>query len=81
MGYCTSLQWLRQVYNHDIHTVSPGNPMLPQAHKGRGATSRIAGRFEKTRIDLSGEETHERAAQEPPTELRARPFDKSLPGL
>jgi DNA repair photolyase len=47
--------------------------MLPQAHKGRGATSRIAGRFEKTRIDLSGEETHARAAQEPPTELRAMP--------
>lgn len=66
--------------------------MLPQAHRGRGAISRIAGRFEKTRVDLSDEEAHARAAQAPPTELRAMqaghiistntspdvPFDRSI---
>ena len=66
--------------------------MLPQAHRGRGAISGIAGRFEKTRVDLSDEEAHARAAQTPPTELRAMqagriistntspdvPFDRSI---
>lgn len=66
--------------------------MLPQAHKGRGAVSRIAGRFEKTRVDLTDEEAHAREAQAPPTELRAMqagriistntspdvPFDRSI---
>ncbi len=66
--------------------------MPPQAHKGRGAVSRIAGRFEKTLIELSREESHAREAQAPGTELRAMragriistntspdvPFDRSI---
>ncbi len=66
--------------------------MPPQAHKGRGAVSRIAGRFEKTRIVLADEESHAREAQAPDTELRAMqagriistntspdvPFDRSI---
>lgn len=45
--------------------------MSPQAHKGRGAVSRIAGRFEKTLVELSDEELSAREAQAPRTELRA----------
>ena len=66
--------------------------MPPQAHKGRGAVSLIAGRFQKTLVELSDEEEHARAAQAPPTELRAMqagriistnsspdvPFDRSI---
>ena len=66
--------------------------MPPQAHKGRGAVSRIAGRFEKTLVDLSYEETHARDEHAPDTELRAMragriistnsspdvPFDRSI---
>ena len=66
--------------------------MPPQSHKGRGAISRIAGRFEKTLVDLSYEETHARDEQAPDTELRAMragriistnsspdvPFDRSI---
>ena len=66
--------------------------MPPQAHKGRGAVSRIAGRFEKTLIELADEESHDRDAQAPVTELRAMragriistntspdvPFDRSI---
>jgi DNA repair photolyase len=47
--------------------------MPPQAHKGRGAVSRIAGRFEKTALELLDEEAHARAAQAPETVLRAMP--------
>ena len=63
-----------------------------EAHKGRGAVSRIAGRFEKSIVELSDEESHARAAQAPVTELRAMqagriistntspdvPFDRSI---
>ena len=66
--------------------------MPPQAHKGRGAVSRIAGRFEKTLIELVDEESHDRDARAPDTELRAMragriistntspdiPFDRSI---
>jgi len=66
--------------------------MPPEAHKGRGAVSRIAGRFEKSLVELSDEESHDRAAQAPVTELRAMqagriiskntspdvPFDRSI---
>ncbi len=66
---------------------------MPQkAHKGRGAISRIAGRFEKTLVELSVEEAHARDADAPMTELRAMsagtiistntspdvPFDRSI---
>ena len=45
---------------------------MPQkAHKGRGAISRIAGRFEKTLVELSAEEAHTRDADAPMAELRA----------
>lgn len=61
--------------------------MPRKAHKGRGAISRIAGRFEKTLVELSVEKT-----EAPPTELRAMqagriistnrspdvPFDRSI---
>ncbi|MFQ5547739.1 MAG: PA0069 family radical SAM protein [Woeseia sp.] len=47
--------------------------MPPQAHKGRGAVSRIAGRFDKTLLQLTGQESAERAARPPSTELRAMP--------
>ena len=63
-----------------------------EAHKGRGAVSRIAGRFEKSLVELSDEESHARATQAPVTELRAMqagriistnkspdvPFDRSI---
>ena len=66
--------------------------MPPEAHKGRGAISRIAGRFEKTLIELSDEEANARNADAPVTELRAMragriistntspdvPFDRSI---
>lgn len=66
--------------------------MPPDAHKGRGAVSRIAGRFEKTLVELCDEEAYEQASQAPPTELRAMrtgriissntspdvPFDRSI---
>ena len=66
--------------------------MPPKAHKGRGAVSRIAGRFEKTMVELADEEARAREAQAPDTELRAMqagriistntspdvPFDRSI---
>ena len=66
--------------------------MPREAHKGRGAVSRIAGRFEKLLVELSDEESHAREAQAPVTELRAMratriistntspdvPFDRSI---
>lgn len=66
--------------------------MPPEAHRGRGAISRIAGRFEKTLTELSEEEAHARDANAPSTELRAMragriistntspdvPFDRSI---
>jgi DNA repair photolyase len=47
--------------------------MPTHAHKGRGAVSRIAGRFEKTLVELLNEEAHAREAQAPETVLRAMP--------
>jgi DNA repair photolyase len=44
-----------------------------KAHKGRGAISRIAGRFEKTLVELSVEE-----AEAPATELRAMPAGRII---
>ena len=66
--------------------------MPQQAHKGRGAVSRIAGRFEKSLLELTDEESHDRDAKAPETELRAMragriistntspdiPFDRSI---
>ncbi len=52
--------------------------MSPQAHKGRGAVSRIAGRFEKTLIELEDEESHDRDAKAPVTELRAMPAGRII---
>jgi len=66
--------------------------MPQQAHKGRGAVSRIAGRFEKSLVELTDEESHDRDAKAPETELRAMragriistntspdiPFDRSI---
>ena len=66
---------------------------MPQkAHKGRGAISRIAGRFEKTLVELTDEEAQARDTDAPLTELRAMsagkiistntspdvPFDRSI---
>jgi len=45
--------------------------MPRQGHKGRGAISRIAGRFEKTLVELSDEEAQLRSMDSPDTELRA----------
>ncbi len=66
--------------------------MPREAHKGRGAVSSIAGRFEKLVVEMSDEETHARSAQAPITELRPTqagriistnaspdvPFDRSI---
>lgn len=66
--------------------------MPHKAHKGRGAVSRIAGRFEKTHPVWSEEEASDRDAMAPATELRAMragviissntspdvPFDRSI---
>lgn len=66
--------------------------MPQQARKGRGAVSRTAGRFEKTLVELSDEESQAMQAHAPPTELRAMragriistntspdvPFDRSI---
>ncbi len=66
--------------------------MPTQGHKGRGAVSRIAGRFEKSLVELSDAESHAREAQAPATELRPMqagriistnnspdvPFDRSI---
>ncbi len=52
--------------------------MSPQAHKGRGAVSRTAGRFEKTLLELGCEEKHARESQAPDTELRAMRADRII---
>ncbi len=66
--------------------------MHSQAHKGRGAVSRIAGRFEKTLVELADDELHDSQAKAPDTVLRAMragriistntspdiPFDRSI---
>ena len=66
--------------------------MHSQAHKGRGAVSRIAGRFEKTLVELADDELRDRQAKAPDTVLRAMragriistntspdiPFDRSI---
>ncbi len=66
--------------------------MHSQAHKGRGAVSRTAGRFEKTLVELADDELHDSEAKAPDTELRAMragriistntspdvPFDRSI---
>jgi DNA repair photolyase len=66
--------------------------MTSHTHKGRGAVSRPAGRFEQTLVSLDDEIEHERASQAPETVLRATmagriistnnspdvPFDQSI---
>jgi DNA repair photolyase len=66
--------------------------MPPKAYKGRGAVSRIAGRFEKSLVELTVEEAEAVAAKGPATELRPMragriistnkspdvPFDRSI---
>jgi DNA repair photolyase len=66
--------------------------MVSRAHKGRGAVTRPAGRFEKTLVELEAEAAHERASEAPETVLRATtagriistnqspdvPFDQSI---
>jgi len=66
--------------------------MVSRAHKGRGAVTRPAGRFEKTLVELDAEAAHECAARAPETVLRAMktariistnsspdvPFDQSI---
>jgi DNA repair photolyase len=66
--------------------------MAAKGHKGRGAISRIAGRFEKTLVELCDEEAFAKQGDAPPTELRAMqaasiisknsspdvPFDRSI---
>ena len=66
--------------------------MVSRAHKGRGAVTRPAGRFEQTLVELDDEAAHECAARAPETVLRAMtagriistnnspdvPFDQSI---
>ena len=66
--------------------------MTSHAHKGRGAVSRPAGRFEKTLVSFDDDINHERATRAPETVLRATmagriistnnspdiPFDQSI---
>ena len=66
--------------------------MHSQTHKGRGAVSRTAGRFEKTLVELTDDELYDSEAKAPETELRAMragriistntspdvPFDRSI---
>ena len=66
--------------------------MTSHAHKGRGAVSRPAGRFEQTLVSLDEEIAHEQATRAPETVLRATtagriistnnspdvPFDQSI---
>lgn len=66
--------------------------MVSRAHKGRGAVTRPAGRFEQTLVELDAEAAHEHAEQAPETVLRATtagriistnqspdvPFDQSI---
>jgi DNA repair photolyase len=66
--------------------------MTSHAHKGRGAVSRPAGRFEQTLVSLDDEIAHEQATRAPETVLRATtagriistnnspdvPFDQSI---
>jgi DNA repair photolyase len=52
--------------------------MPPEGHKGRGAISRIAGRFEKTLVELSDEEACARDTNAPITELRAMPAGRII---
>jgi len=52
--------------------------MTSHAHKGRGAVSRPAGRFEKTRVSLDDEADYELANRSPETVFRATMADRII---
>ena len=52
--------------------------MTARAHKGRGATSAPAGRFEQRPVDLDADVAHEKAQQVPETVVRAMPASRII---
>src|SRR5210317_915948 len=52
--------------------------MTTRAHKGRGAVSKPAGRFEKRGVELDAEVAFEFAQQAPQTQLRAMPASRII---
>ena len=52
--------------------------MTTRAHKGRGAVSAPAGRFQKYGVELDAEAAHEYAQQSPETQLRAMPASRII---
>lgn len=52
--------------------------MAARAHKGRGAISAPAGRFEQRPVELDDDIAHERAQQAPPTIVRAMPANSII---
>ena len=52
--------------------------MSAQAHKGRGAISAPAGRFEQRPVELDDDVAHEQAQQAPPTVVRSMPASRII---
>ena len=52
--------------------------MTVRAHKGRGAVSAPAGRFEQRPVELDDEIAHERAQYAPPTTVRSMPASRII---